>query len=92
MKITIIRIEDWEAIYNNEGESVYQGHNVTKEKLFKVLKDTSAHPKDIEFKSFYTDDKNLVNWAEDHGRLPDTIQEVDKLINPNSFITLGTQN
>lgn len=83
MKITIIAIDDWAALYGPDGKSFKQGHSIEDVDLFKLLQTVNAHPKDMEFITLYQEE--LSEWAEDHGALPDTLEECERIIKENKW-------
>lgn len=76
--VTILTIDDWCAVYV-DGKSVYQGHNVPLWTLKSVVSGIVRLENINE--SQYDYHPVLESWANATGRLPDTLGEVESIVN-----------
>ena len=55
MKITIIRLDDWEVLYGPDGEKMCEDHNISYEDMFNSLQKIEVHPKSLELDYEYVE-------------------------------------
>ena len=77
--ITIVSLDDWEVLYDTDGNMVTGGHSLQIQDLFKALQKEELHPKDLDYETIYNEKLNA--YGEEYGDLPDTLAEVQDIIN-----------
>lgn len=77
-QVIILRVDDWTALYA-DGEVVYQGHDLP----FWMLKTSLSGDTPLRNIDESPHDYNpwVENWAHEYGRLPDTYEEVEEIVN-----------